>query len=622
MSATRRRHPLTVLAAAVGFGLLFLPLVAVAIQSVNANRTGLEWDGFSLRWYDELFGDEAVRRAAFHTLVLAIVSTAISTVLGTALALGLERFPRPKWLARWLDAAVDLPVVTPDILFAAALVIAFGLLRGVSSAFQPSLFTMILGHVTFQISFVTLIVRSRLSVMGPTLAEAASDLNATPFYAFRKVTFPLIRSAVAAGAVLAFTLSLDDFVISFFTKGPRSDTLPILIFASLRRGLSPKIHALSTLIVLLTVLLVFAFERSSRRAESRAKPGRLAVPGMALTFLALAAGLVWAGARGAQPKALQVLIYSEYIDPELLPQFEARTGHAVNLSLYEKSEEALAMLQYGGGESQYDVVVVANQFVPLLARLERIRPLDRSKLPGLSNLDPHFPATEYAVPYQWGTVGIMYDRQKFPELPRTWRVIFDSDDQVGTFLLLDEMRDMLGVTLKYLGHSANATSPEEVKAAADALLAAKKSRWSLGFEEGAGAKNRIAAGTVDLGVVWNGDAFRAIEEDEGGRLAYFVPEEGSVVWADQVVIPIAAPNPELAHRFIEFLLEPRAAAQLSNYNKYATPNKAAMAHVEPEDAENPVIYPPPEILDRCEYSEDLGPANRLHDEAWTAVKAR
>ncbi len=267
MSASRSDRlirGLTSTATGLAYALLWLPLVAVAAYSLNRARVGLDWEGFSLRWYASLAANPEIRHAALNTAVLAIASTAIATALGTALAMALARYPQPRWLARILDVWVDLPIVTPDIVFAAALVIAFSFARLVSDVFQPSLTTMILGHVTFQISFVALVVRSRLVVLGSTLSEAAHDLNATPMQVFRRVTLPLIAPAIGAGAVLAFTLSLDDFVISFFTAGPRSDTLPIYIYSSMRRGLSPEIHALSTLIVGITTLLVVGLHASDR----------------------------------------------------------------------------------------------------------------------------------------------------------------------------------------------------------------------------------------------------------------------------------------------------------------------------------------------------------------------
>jgi spermidine/putrescine transport system permease protein len=246
-------------------GFLYLPLVAVAVFSVNATRYGLVWRGFTLDWYIKLIHNEFILEAAWNTLVLAVVSTVVATILGTVLAIGMDRFPWSRKTNTFLDLVLHIPVVIPDIILAAALVVAFGLLRVVSSLFEPGLFNMIIGHITFQISFVALVVRSRLVSIGRDVEEAARDLFAGTPYLLRRVTIPLLLPGIVAGAMLAFTLSLDDFVISFFTAGPESVTLPLFIFAAVRRGVTPQIHALSTLVVLITVVMIISMERFTRR---------------------------------------------------------------------------------------------------------------------------------------------------------------------------------------------------------------------------------------------------------------------------------------------------------------------------------------------------------------------
>lgn len=249
--------------------LLLAPLLAVALFSVNSAAIGLRWEGFTFAWYARLARDEAIRDAAVNSLLVAGASTVIATVLGVVLALALERYPWRKRARQVVETVVDLPVVTPDILFAAALVIAFTAARALGAKFENGLWTMIVGHVTFQLSFVALVVRSRLGALGHDLEEAARDLGASGWQVLWRVTLPQLGPAIAAGAVLAFTLSLDDFVISFFTSGPRSDTLPIYIYASLRRGLQPHLHALSTLLVLAAAALVLlAQQLTLGRAEA------------------------------------------------------------------------------------------------------------------------------------------------------------------------------------------------------------------------------------------------------------------------------------------------------------------------------------------------------------------
>ncbi len=262
-----RLHPAIKVVALALLAFLYLPLIAVAVYSVNASRHGVTWGGFTFDWYTSLFDNALIKDAAWNTLVLAVVSTVISTIIGTALAIGMDRFPVPRWLRSAMDTIIELPVVTPDIIFAAALVVVFIFMEMAWATMELGMWSMVLGHVTFQIAFVCLVVRSRLAVIGRQVEEAARDLYASNWYAFCHVTLPLILPGVVAGAMLAFTLSLDDFVISFFTNGS-VNTVPIYIQASVKRGISPQIHALSTLIVVVTVLLVLGVEVLTRRRAS------------------------------------------------------------------------------------------------------------------------------------------------------------------------------------------------------------------------------------------------------------------------------------------------------------------------------------------------------------------
>jgi spermidine/putrescine transport system permease protein len=262
----RRLSPALSVLAVATILFLYFPLIAVAAMSVNAARFGVAWKGFSLKWYAQLAQNDIVLHAALNTLILALVSTVISTVLGTLLALGLERFPWPRWLRRIVDTVVYVPVVTPDIVFAVGMLLAFEAVREALGALRLGMGTMILAHVTFQISFVALVVGSRLATLGRSVEEAARDLYAGTWHSMRRVTLPLIAPGVVSGAMLAFTLSLDDFVISFFTSGPSSVTLPLYIYGSLRRGISPDIHALSTIVFLVTVGLVLGLQIFTRRS--------------------------------------------------------------------------------------------------------------------------------------------------------------------------------------------------------------------------------------------------------------------------------------------------------------------------------------------------------------------
>ena len=242
---------LLTLTAAALFAFLYAPIAVVMIFSFNATRHGVGWHGFTTEWYRVLFENRAALEATENTLLLAFTSATVSTVLGTMLGYALHRYAVPGRVL--ISRLLHVPVFIPDVVMAASLLLFFSMVRQWLGIFELGLRAMFLAHVTFQIPFVTLVVRSRMAGLDTTLEEAAHDLGANAWQTFRHVTLPLLRPGVLAGAMLAFTLSLDDFVVSFFTSGPGSTTLPILIYSSVKRGVTPDIHALSTLLVLVSI---------------------------------------------------------------------------------------------------------------------------------------------------------------------------------------------------------------------------------------------------------------------------------------------------------------------------------------------------------------------------------
>lgn len=250
------------------FAFLYAPILVVALQSLNSARHGAEWKGLTFTWYSQLAANDAIRSAAWNTLQLAISSTLLSTLLGTALAYGLSRFPLQRH-TRWaVDGLTQLPTYVPDIVLAAGFLVFFELARPFLPALQPGLPTMVCAHVTVQIPFVSMVVRARLAGFDRSLEEAAHDLGATPLQTFRFVTWPILQPGVAAGALLAFTISLDDFILSFFTSGPGATTLPMFIYSSVKRGVTPEINALSTLLIIASALAVAVSLRWQSRSSA------------------------------------------------------------------------------------------------------------------------------------------------------------------------------------------------------------------------------------------------------------------------------------------------------------------------------------------------------------------
>jgi spermidine/putrescine transport system permease protein len=275
---TTRFHPISV-AALVLYFFLYLPLVVVICESFNRARFGVHWEGFTLQWYRNALTDEDVRSALRTTLILAFSSTSVATVLGTLMGYGLARHQFPaKKLSKQL---LLLPIAVPDIVMAVSLLLFYALMRAWMGIFNLGVATMAVAHITFQVPFVALIIQARLKGLDPALEEAASDLGASRWQRLWHVTLPLLRPGIMAGALLAFTLSVDDFVVSLFTSGAGSSTIPIYIYGSVKRGLTPEIHALASLLIgaaVLGTIGVFYFQNRSAAARGGAEREPEAVP--------------------------------------------------------------------------------------------------------------------------------------------------------------------------------------------------------------------------------------------------------------------------------------------------------------------------------------------------------
>jgi len=344
---------------------------------------------------------------------------------------------------------------------------------------------------------------------------------------------------------------------------------------------------------------------------------------MLLLFSALAATIT-NPAMGAPKKNLRIFIWAEYIDLEVVKEFEKETGIKVRFDYYESNEEMIAKLQ-SGGVRQYDIIFPSTYFLPSLKHQKLIQPLDHKLLPGLKNLDPEFsrkldddPSHEFSVPYQWGTSGLVV--RGMDDVEASWAILFEPRENPVGFILFNTARDTLGSALKYLGYSLNSTNKQEIEEAVNLLKSAKSRPEFLGFDNGVGGLNKVMGGLAAVAQVYNGDTLQAQEEDE--TIQFLMPKEGFEVWADVMALPAQAPNPEGAHAFIDYLLRPEVGARVATYNRYATPNAAARDFIPQEDLDNPAIYPPldKDPFKKAEFMKDLGPNNRLYDEIWTTLK--
>jgi len=331
-----------------------------------------------------------------------------------------------------------------------------------------------------------------------------------------------------------------------------------------------------------------------------------------------------ASADSAKPEELNLYIWTEYIDPDIITQFEKEYNCKVVVSLYESNEEMLGKLQ-AGGVSQYDLVVPSDFIMESLINLNLLQPIDHALVPNIVNLKDNFvsppfdPGNKYTVAWQWGTVGIVYSKDKFPNGVSSWKDILEPAPDTK-FMFFDSEREMIGAALRYKGFSVNSMNKTELMDAANLMIADKKLPGFMGFEGNVGGRNKVIAGTVDIAMAYNGDVIQSMAENS--NISFCNPKEGTVVWVDSLCIPREAPNPTLAMKFMNYILRADIGAQLSNFNQFATPNKASLPLITPDDLANPAIYPDEETEKHLEYVLELPDSNALFGELWKTVKTR
>ncbi len=609
--ASPRRNPGLGVATALVFAFLYAPVVVLVVLSFNRARLSAHWSGLTGEWYSVLWHDELIFQSLANSLVVAAAATVVCVVFGTMAVLVFARTGRRARAA--LEGVVYLPLLIPEIVIAVAVVIFFALL-----AMQLSLWTVIIAHITFCISYVIIVVGARLAGMDRSLQEAALDLGANEWTAFFRVTLPMAAPAILAAALLVFTTSFDDYLITSFVAGVRSTTLPLEIYSRLKRGITPEINAISTVILAATIPLVYL----AQRVERGTLKVRTAVAGAVGILLMLVTPVVartWTA--GGNIPQLNIYIWSTYISPRVVRGFEQEFRCRVNYDLYDSNEALLTKLQ--AGNVRYDLVVPSDYMVEILIRQGLLRPLDKSRLVAAwGNVDPRSlglpfdPHNDYSVPYAWGTTGLAYRADLVKEELDSWSALFDPRF-AGHILLLDDEREAFAMALKELGYSLNSTNPDEIRQARDLLLRQKplvKGYNSSNFEQD------LAAGDAWIAQAYNGNLTFVMRDEP--RIRYVIPKEGCTISVDCACIPHAAPHPELAEEFINYFHRPEVAAEFINDCGFNTPNRYARRDVEPWLLRNSAVFPDPASLGRCEFMRDVGPVITLYDRYWTELKAR
>jgi len=587
---------------------LYAPIVVLVILSFNASRFSTIWKGFTWQWYVVAWRDTELIASLRISLIVGFATTILATVIGTSAAVALARH-RIK-LRRTAEGLIFLPVIIPEIVIGFATAGLFGTL-----AIAFGLRTIIAAHVAFSISYVVFIVRAKLVNLDRSLDEAALDLGATSWQSFTRVTLPLISSAIVSAALLVFTLSLDDYVITSFVAGPGSATLPLKIYSMLKTGVTPEINAISTVLLAVTVLLVLVSDRLARGTRSRWNLVTAACGVAVLVGFAL--GGHTHVARGGE---LNVFIWSNYLPDNVIADFESRYQAKLNIELYDSNEALLAKLKSGG--ANYDIIVPSDYMVTVLREQGLLQELDRNALTNFSNLDPQFvglpfdSTNQYSIPYMWGTTGIAYRKDRVDSPIDSWAALWDSHykDRIA---MLDDVRETFGAALKFMGDSENSTNQQEIRAAASLLAEQKplvKAYDSGGFDQ------MLLSGDAWIAQAYSGQIAKAIAESPS--IAYVIPKEGCTIFVDNLCIPANAPHKELAMEFINYVLEAKSAGDIANGTGYSSVNIAARPLIRPELLSNEAGYPPRDALERCEFIKEIGPAINLYDRLWTEIKSK
>ena len=348
---------------------------------------------------------------------------------------------------------------------------------------------------------------------------------------------------------------------------------------------------------------------------------KLAVLMMLLVLLFPAAVIAqdegWTCPEGFEGQTLSIYNWSTYIAEDTVPNFEELCGVTVNYDIFDSGETMLARIRQGN--PGYDIIVPSGDTVAIMIREGLLVPLDMAMIPNVANvtealLDPPYdPDNEYSLPYQWGTTGIGYNTEVFPDGISSWEDLWNYD---GSVAWLDDPRAMFGVALTILGYDANSSDPDEIAEARDFLIERGANVTTVAGDDG---QELLARGEVDLAVEYSGDIFALAEECECETYAYVIPEEGTNLWTDNMAIPVDAPNAELAMVFMDYVLDAQVGADISNYTAYASPNQAAIDEglIDEELLTDPAIYPGEETAEMLFIIQDTdAETEQAYNDAW------
>ena len=612
----------------------YLPILYIIIFSFNDSRSLTKFGGFSLRWYEKMFADSTMMEAVLYTVIIAVIATVVATVVGTITAIGLSK--SRKVVQKMVERINDLPVMNPDIVTAISLLMFFSVLT-VKKGFG----TLLIAHIMFCIPYVMLSVTPKLRSLDPNLIDAAMDLGATPFQALTKVIVPQIKPGIVSGALIAFTMSFDDFVISYFTTGNGVNNISILVYTMSKR-VNPSINALSTIVILLITLVLGVVNIVPIVREKREKDGKSSRAVSRKAMAAVAAVLVLAvvggtvGARLSQQhksaaavekygsNVLKLYLPGEYLGENVISDFEKQYGVRVIVENFDSNEMMYTKLMAG---DRYDVIIPSDYMIERLMNEDFLQPLDKSMIPNMENMSDavlgmsYDPDNTYSIPYFWGSVGLVYNHENVdPAVIESegWEVLRNTD-YAGHIYIYDSERDPFMMAFKALGYSMNTEDPNEINDAYEWLLQMNNTMSPVYVTDE--VIDGMMNGYKDIAVVYSGDA--AVVLDENEDMSFYMPSQGTNIWCDAMVIPQNAENPKLAHEFINYMLTYEAAFDNTETVGYTSPNAEVFEEMTSSEdlyADN-AAYLPRSGYDKDEMFHDNQTLMRELSKLWIKVKA-
>lgn len=554
----------------------YLPILYMIIFSFNEGKSLTSFSGFSLRWYEHMLESGDMMEALYTTFGVALIATFVSTVVGTITAIGLSK--SKKIVRETMRQVNNLPMMNPEIVTAIGLMLLF-----ITFKIEKGYMTMLLAHIAFCTPYVILSVTPKVRSLDPNLADAALDLGATPMQTLVKVIVPQITPGIISGALIAFTMSIDDFIISYFVTGGGVKNLSIIVYTMSKR-INPSINAVSTLVVViitvaLTLINVVPLFMAKREKKEEIGKKKWLVPGIGGAAVLACVILVFALGRKSSVapyagQTLRIYLPGEYIGENVVPDFEEQTGATVIMENFDSNEQMY--IKVANGET-YDILIPSDYMIQRLMEEDYLQTLDVDRLDYYDDLDesvkgPAFdPDDQYSVSYFWGTVGIVYDKTKvsLEDLEKEGYGIFLDEKYKGDIYLYDSERDSFMMALKDLGYSMNTESEEELTDAYEWLVKCVETMEpEIVTDE---IIDNMAQGRKALGLCYSGDATYIMCENE--NMGFYLPQSGTNIWYDSMVIPKNAQNVELAYEFMDFISSYDYAYDNSSFVGYTSPNK-------------------------------------------------